>query len=85
MDKRFRTLAKAVLPRCWDALPAGGRLVANAVTVESEGVLGAARARLGGELTRLSVARAAPVTILSEPGPMEAVHIMVCRRLVALA
>ena len=50
-----------VLPRCWDALPAGGRLVANAVTVESEGVLAAARARLGGELTRLSVARAAPV------------------------
>jgi precorrin-6Y C5,15-methyltransferase (decarboxylating) len=53
--------ADGVLPRCWDALPAGGRLVANAVTVESEGVLGAARARLGGELTRLSVARAAPV------------------------
>ena len=53
--------ADGVLPRCWDALPAGGRLVANAVTVESEGVLGAARARLGGELTRLCVARAAPV------------------------
>ena len=53
--------AADVLPRCWDALPAGGRLVANAVTVESEGVLGAARARLGGELTRLCVARAAPV------------------------
>jgi len=53
--------AADVLPRCWDALPAGGRLVANAVTVESEGVLAAARARLGGELTRLSVARAAPV------------------------
>ena len=53
--------ADDVLPRCWDALPAGGRLVANAVTVESEGVLAAARARLGGELTRLSVARAAPV------------------------
>ena len=53
--------ADDVLPRCWEALPAGGRLVANAVTVESEGVLGTARARLGGELTRLSVARAAPV------------------------
>jgi precorrin-6Y C5,15-methyltransferase (decarboxylating) len=50
-----------VLPRCWEALPAGGRLVANAVTVESEVVLAAARARFGGELTRLSVARAAPV------------------------
>jgi precorrin-6B C5,15-methyltransferase / cobalt-precorrin-6B C5,C15-methyltransferase len=52
---------EGVLPRCWEALPAGGRLVANAVTVESEGVLAAARARFGGELTRLSVARAAPV------------------------
>jgi precorrin-6Y C5,15-methyltransferase (decarboxylating) len=53
--------ADGVLPRCWEALPAGGRLVANAVTVESEGVLATARARFGGELTRLSVARAAPV------------------------
>ena len=50
-----------VLPQCWEALPAGGRLVANAVTVESEGVLATARARYGGDLTRLSVARAAPV------------------------
>ena len=50
-----------VLPKCWEALPAGGRLVANAVTVESEGMLATARARYGGELTRLSVARAAPV------------------------
>jgi precorrin-6Y C5,15-methyltransferase (decarboxylating) len=31
------------------------------VTVESEGVLAAARAGHGGELTRLSVARAAPI------------------------
>ena len=50
-----------VLDTCLAALPAGGRLVANAVTVESEAVLAAAHARLGGALTRLSVARAAPV------------------------
>ncbi len=35
--------------------------------------------------TRLVVARAAPVTMLSDPGPMEAVHIQVCNRLVAFA
>ena len=46
-----------VLDAAWRALPADGRLVANAVTVESEAVLLAARARLGGTLTRLSVER----------------------------
>jgi len=53
--------ADGVLERCWGALRPGGRIVANAVTVESEGILAGARSRLGGELTRLSVARAAPV------------------------
>jgi precorrin-6Y C5,15-methyltransferase (decarboxylating) len=43
------------------ALPAGGRLVANAVTLESEAVLAAWYAKLGGELTRVAVQRAAPV------------------------
>jgi precorrin-6Y C5,15-methyltransferase (decarboxylating) len=43
------------------ALPAGGRLVANAVTLESEAALAAWYAKLGGELIRLSVQRAAPV------------------------
>ncbi|BCJ42156.1 precorrin-6Y C5,15-methyltransferase (decarboxylating) [Actinoplanes ianthinogenes] len=50
-----------VLDRCLDALRPGGRLVANAVTVESEAVLAAAYARLGGELTRLTVQRSSPV------------------------
>ncbi|MEU4218433.1 precorrin-6y C5,15-methyltransferase (decarboxylating) subunit CbiE [Actinoplanes sp. NPDC026623] len=43
------------------ALPSGGRLVANAVTLESEAVLAAWYARLGGELTRIAVNRASPV------------------------
>ena len=43
------------------ALPAGGRLVVNAVTLETEAVLLARHAALGGELTRLVVARASPV------------------------
>jgi precorrin-6Y C5,15-methyltransferase (decarboxylating) len=50
-----------VLETCLGALPAGGRLVATAVTLESEAVLAAAHAKLGGELTRLAVHRASPV------------------------
>jgi precorrin-6Y C5,15-methyltransferase (decarboxylating) len=50
-----------VLEACWDALAPGGRLVVNAVTVESEAVLAQWHARLGGQLTRLLVAHAAPV------------------------
>lgn len=46
---------------CWGALPMGGRLVANAVTVEAEAVLAGLRGVHGGELRRISVARAAPV------------------------
>jgi precorrin-6Y C5,15-methyltransferase (decarboxylating) len=50
-----------VLDRCLTALRPGGRLVANAVTVESEAVLAAAYAKLGGELTRITVQRGSPV------------------------
>ncbi len=41
-----------LLPACWDRLPAGGRLVANAVTAESEAVVLHWYSRLGGELRR---------------------------------
>ena len=41
----------------WSALPPGGRLVANAVTIETEAALFAVHARRGGTLTRLSVER----------------------------
>jgi precorrin-6B C5,15-methyltransferase / cobalt-precorrin-6B C5,C15-methyltransferase len=51
----------ALLGTCWAALPAGGRLVANAVTVESEAVLAGWYSRVGGELVRLGVQRAEPV------------------------
>lgn len=50
-----------LLETCWAALPAGGRLVANAVTVESEAVLAGWFARVGGELVRIAVQRARPV------------------------
>lgn len=50
-----------VLDRCWAALPAGGRLVAHAVTLESERVLLDRHRDHGGELVRLSVEHAAPL------------------------
>jgi precorrin-6Y C5,15-methyltransferase (decarboxylating) len=50
-----------LLETCWEALRPGGRLVANAVTVESEAVLAGWFARVGGELVRIGVQRAEPV------------------------
>jgi precorrin-6Y C5,15-methyltransferase (decarboxylating) len=50
-----------LIEACWAALPAGGRLVANAVTVESEAVLADWFTRAGGELVRVGVQRAEPV------------------------
>ncbi|MET7330851.1 precorrin-6y C5,15-methyltransferase (decarboxylating) subunit CbiE [Nonomuraea sp. NPDC005650] len=50
-----------LLERCWAALRPGGRLVANAVTLESESVIAQWYARLGGDLVRMSVQRASPV------------------------
>ena len=50
-----------VLEDCWAALPSGGRLVVNAVTVESEAVLAAWFSRVGGDLVRLAVQRGEPV------------------------
>lgn len=50
-----------VIAACWAALKGGGRIVANAVTLESElGVLAAHHAH-GGTLLRLGVERAEPV------------------------
>jgi precorrin-6B C5,15-methyltransferase / cobalt-precorrin-6B C5,C15-methyltransferase len=50
-----------VVEACLHALPAGGRLVANAVTLESEAVLARWYADLGGDLTRIAVQRSSPV------------------------
>ena len=50
-----------LLEVCWSALGPGGRLVVNAVTVESEAVLAAWYARVGGDLVRTAVQRAEPV------------------------
>ncbi len=50
-----------VLDACWDRLPAGGRLVVHAVTLETEEVVLSWRRRVGGELTRLAVEHAEPL------------------------
>jgi precorrin-6Y C5,15-methyltransferase (decarboxylating) len=46
-----------VVDTAWQALRQGGRIVANAVTVETEAALVAARERLGGTLTRIGIER----------------------------
>ena len=43
---------------CWEALPIGGRLVAAAYREESEAVLQAWYARVGGDLVRVAVEHA---------------------------
>ncbi|HEY0808437.1 MAG TPA: precorrin-6y C5,15-methyltransferase (decarboxylating) subunit CbiE, partial [Pseudonocardiaceae bacterium] len=50
-----------VIDGCLTALAAGGRLVANAVTLEAESTLAAWHARLGGDLTRIALSRAGPL------------------------
>jgi precorrin-6Y C5,15-methyltransferase (decarboxylating) len=51
-----------VLDAVLNALRPGGRLVANAVTLETEALLLARRAALGGEMLRLAVSRAVAVS-----------------------
>ncbi|MBP0577773.1 precorrin-6y C5,15-methyltransferase (decarboxylating) subunit CbiE [Labrys sp. LIt4] len=50
-----------VFEAAWTALRPGGRLVANAVTLESEQALARRFAQYGGDLIRLSVERLVPV------------------------
>ncbi|WJN58105.1 precorrin-6y C5,15-methyltransferase (decarboxylating) subunit CbiE [Pseudomonas sp. SO81] len=50
-----------VLELCWQALKPGGRLIANAVTLQSEATLVAFREQHGGELTRIAIAQAQPL------------------------
>jgi precorrin-6Y C5,15-methyltransferase (decarboxylating) len=52
---------EGVLDTCLEALKPGGRLVANAVTLETESELIARRAERGGTLTRVAVSRAEAV------------------------
>ena len=53
--------ADGLFEAAWSALPRGGRLVANVVTVEGEQRVLALHQRHGGTLTRLAISRAEPV------------------------
>ncbi|MCR4269437.1 precorrin-6y C5,15-methyltransferase (decarboxylating) subunit CbiE [Nitratireductor sp. ZSWI3] len=53
--------APGVMAAAMKALRPGGRLVANAVTLEMQAVLLDTQARLGGELIEIAIARTAPV------------------------
>jgi len=50
-----------LLDAAFSALPSGGRLVVNAVTVETEAALVARYRKHGGDLVRLELSRAAPL------------------------
>ncbi len=50
-----------LLKYCMTALSVGGRLVANAVTLQAQAALTAAHAKWGGELVTIAIARAAGV------------------------
>jgi len=52
---------EGVLDACWTALKPGGRLIANAVTLQSEMTLMGWRELHGGELTRIHIAQAQPL------------------------
>ena len=52
---------RGVVEGAWERLKSGGRLVANAVTAEGEAHLFALRGKLGGDMTRLSIVRLAPL------------------------
>jgi precorrin-6Y C5,15-methyltransferase (decarboxylating) len=52
---------EGVLQTCWEQLRPGGRLVANAVTLQSEAMLVNWREQHGGELTRIHIAQAQPL------------------------
>jgi precorrin-6Y C5,15-methyltransferase (decarboxylating) len=53
--------APNMLDTCWAHLKKGGRMIVNAVTIQSEATLIAWRAANGGELTRIGVAQAQPL------------------------
>jgi precorrin-6Y C5,15-methyltransferase (decarboxylating) len=54
-------LSRETVDACLTALQPYGRLVANAVTLESEALLAAMQAEHGGDLTRIAISRAEPV------------------------
>jgi precorrin-6Y C5,15-methyltransferase (decarboxylating) len=63
-------LSEATFDAAWAALRPLGRLVANAVTLESEAIMFALSRRHGGKLVKLSVNRAEPVGTMTGWRPL---------------
>ncbi|MBD2038627.1 precorrin-6y C5,15-methyltransferase (decarboxylating) subunit CbiE [Leptolyngbya sp. FACHB-321] len=55
------TTTDGMIETCWAALPQGGRLVANVVTIEGERLLFQWHEKLGGTFTRIAIQRAEPI------------------------
>jgi precorrin-6Y C5,15-methyltransferase (decarboxylating) len=60
----------SLLEECWARLKPGGRLAANAVTLEAEARLLAFHAERGGDLARIEIARPKPVGGLTRWQPL---------------
>lgn len=63
-----------LLHKCWAALPIGGRLVINAVTLETQSLLAQTYQQLGGDLTQIQISRAKPVGSFHGLEPSMAIH-----------
>jgi precorrin-6B C5,15-methyltransferase / cobalt-precorrin-6B C5,C15-methyltransferase len=50
-----------LIDACWDALPPNGRIVANAITLESEHLVAGHHRERGGELVRIEISHAGPI------------------------
>lgn len=63
-------LSESLLEALWQRLPPGVRLVANAVTLESEALLAEWQRRIGGELLRIELSSAAPSATVAAGRPV---------------
>jgi len=69
-----------LLETCWNALPKGGRLVANTVTLEAEREMLHFADNFGGEFTRIAISRQESVGRLSALKPMAPVLQLFARK-----
>lgn len=72
--------APGLIEACWTALGPGGRLVANAVTLEGEAALIAAAGRWGGALTRIAVSHAEPLAGVHVWRPLRPITQLLARK-----
>jgi precorrin-6B C5,15-methyltransferase / cobalt-precorrin-6B C5,C15-methyltransferase len=66
--------SEALIRNCWGALPIGGRLVINAVTLETQSLLAQNYQQLGGDLIQIQISRAKPVGSFHGLEPSMAIH-----------